>query len=141
MNRAEGKAMIDRGLADLLVRQQRAARIGGAGSVAGQRRRRLTSWRCCGGSTSSIWRRRPADHGRRRCRAWPPVRSNGSGVQRLMKLIGLEALSPKPNSSRPSAQHWIYPYLLRGLASGRTECGLSTSPTSGWPPVARIFKP
>jgi putative transposase len=53
----------------------------------------------------------------------------------------LEALGPKPNTSRPSAQHRIYPYLLRGLAIGRTKRGLPTSPTSGWPAVAAICKP
>jgi hypothetical protein len=51
---------------------------------------------------------------------------------------GLEALGPKPKTSRPSAQHRIYPYLRRGLAIGRTKYGLPTSPTSGWPAVAAI---
>ena len=40
-------------------------------------------------------------------------------VQRLMRLMGLEALGPKPKTSRPSAQHRIYPYLLRGLTIDR----------------------
>jgi len=31
----------------------------------------------------------------------------------------LEALGPRPKTSRPAAQHRIYPYLLRGLAIGR----------------------
>ena len=30
-----------------------------------------------------------------------------------MRLMGLEALGPKPKTSRPSVQHRIYPYLLR----------------------------
>ena len=36
-----------------------------------------------------------------------------------MRLMGLEALGPKPKTSRPAAQHRIYPYLLRGLAINR----------------------
>jgi putative transposase len=36
-----------------------------------------------------------------------------------MRLMGLEALGPKPKTSRPAAQHRIYPYLLRGLATDR----------------------
>jgi putative transposase len=32
---------------------------------------------------------------------------------------GLEALGPQPKTSRPSARHRIYPYLLRGLAIDR----------------------
>ena len=48
---------------------------------------------------------------------------NRKRVQRLMRLMGLEALGPKPKS-RPSAQHRIYPYLLRGLTiDRRTKCG------------------
>jgi putative transposase len=39
--------------------------------------------------------------------------------QRLMQLIGLEALGPKPKTSRPSAQPRIYPYLLRDLTIDR----------------------
>jgi putative transposase len=36
-------------------------------------------------------------------------------VQRLMRLMGIEALYPKPNLSRPAAGHEIYPYLLRDV--------------------------
>ena len=44
---------------------------------------------------------------------------NRKRVQRLMRLMGLAALGPKPKTSRPAAQHRIYPYLLRGLAIDR----------------------
>jgi len=40
-------------------------------------------------------------------------------VRRLMRLMGLEALAPKPGTSRPAPGHRIYPYLLRGLAITR----------------------
>ena len=38
---------------------------------------------------------------------------------RLMRLMGLEALGPKPKTARPSAQHRVYPYLLRGVTIDR----------------------
>lgn len=36
-------------------------------------------------------------------------------VRRLMKVMGIEALVPKPSLSRPAPGHKIYPYLLRHL--------------------------
>ena len=38
---------------------------------------------------------------------------NRKRVQRLMQLMGIEAIYPKPNTSAPMAGHKIYPYLLR----------------------------
>ena len=35
-------------------------------------------------------------------------------VRRLMKVLGIEAIYPKKNMSRPAPGHQIYPYLLRG---------------------------
>ncbi len=37
-------------------------------------------------------------------------------IRRLMRLMGLEAVYPKPNLSKASSEHRVYPYLLRGLA-------------------------
>jgi len=42
-------------------------------------------------------------------------RVNPKRVRRLMRLMGLEALAPKPNLSKPAPGHEIHPYLLRGL--------------------------
>jgi putative transposase len=39
---------------------------------------------------------------------------NRKRVQRLMRLMGLAALVPRPGSSRPAPQHRVYPYLLTG---------------------------
>ena len=39
---------------------------------------------------------------------------NRKRVRRLMELMGLEALYPKPNTSQPGEGHEIYPYLLKG---------------------------
>jgi len=41
--------------------------------------------------------------------------ANRKRVQRLMRLMGLEALAPKPKTSEPHPEHAVYPYLLRGL--------------------------
>ena len=40
---------------------------------------------------------------------------NRKRVQRLMRLMGLEAVYPKPKTSRPHPAHKLYPYLLRNL--------------------------
>jgi hypothetical protein len=32
-----------------------------------------------------------------------------------MRVMGLEAIYQKPNTSRPHPDHKVYPYLLRGL--------------------------
>jgi putative transposase len=40
---------------------------------------------------------------------------NRKRVQRLMRLMGLEAIYPKPKTSRPHPAHKVYPYLLRNL--------------------------
>lgn len=37
-------------------------------------------------------------------------------VQRLMRLMGIEAIYPKKHTSIPQAGHHLYPYLLRNLA-------------------------
>ncbi len=40
---------------------------------------------------------------------------NRKRVQRLMGKLGLAAIAPGPNTSKPHPQHKIYPYLLRGM--------------------------
>jgi putative transposase len=40
---------------------------------------------------------------------------NRKRVQRLMRVMGIEALVPRPGTSKPAPGHKIYPYLLRGL--------------------------
>jgi putative transposase len=42
---------------------------------------------------------------------------NRKQVQRLMRLMGIEAIYPKPNLSRRDHQHTVYPYLLRGITA------------------------
>ncbi len=40
---------------------------------------------------------------------------NHKRVERLYGLLGIQALGPKPNTSKPGKGHKIYPYLLRHL--------------------------
>jgi len=40
---------------------------------------------------------------------------NRKRVQRLMRRMGIEALGPKPRTTKPAAAHKIYPYLLRDM--------------------------
>lgn len=46
-----------------------------------------------------------------------------------MRLLGLEAIYPKPKLSRPNLQHKIYPYLLRNVHIGRVDQVWSTDIT------------
>lgn len=41
---------------------------------------------------------------------------NHKRVRRLMRKLGLEAIYPKPNLSKPGKDHLTYPYLLKGVA-------------------------
>jgi putative transposase len=44
---------------------------------------------------------------------------NRKRVRRLMRVIGIAALGPKPRTSKPAPGHKIFPYLLRGLRIDR----------------------
>jgi putative transposase len=44
---------------------------------------------------------------------------NRKRVQRLMRVMGLEAIFQKPNTSQGHPAHEVYPYLLRGLTIDR----------------------
>jgi len=41
---------------------------------------------------------------------------NRKRVQRLMRLMGLESIAPKPNTSRQRKGHKVYPYLLKKMS-------------------------
>jgi putative transposase len=75
--------------------------------------------------------RRPY-YGSRRMTVW--LRGEGEEVnrkrvQRLMRLMGLEAIYPKPRTTLPGAGHKIYPYLLRNVAVTRPNQVWSTDIT------------
>lgn len=44
---------------------------------------------------------------------------NRKRIQRLMRLMGIEAMYPKPRTSVPDNKHRIYPYLLREIEVSR----------------------
>ncbi len=46
---------------------------------------------------------------------------NPKRVRRLLRIMGLEAVYQKPNTSKPNPDHKIYPYLLRGLSIDRRD--------------------
>ena len=54
---------------------------------------------------------------------------NRKRIQRLMRILGIEAHYPKPNLSRPAPGHEVYPYLLRGVAIERPNHVWSTDIT------------
>ncbi len=45
--------------------------------------------------------------------------ANRKRIQRLMRIMDIEAIAPKPNTSRREPEHPVYPYLLRGLSISR----------------------
>jgi putative transposase len=47
--------------------------------------------------------------------------ANRKRIQRLMRVMGLEAMVPKPKTSEPHPEHVKYPYLLRGLTICRVN--------------------
>jgi putative transposase len=54
---------------------------------------------------------------------------NRKRVQRLMRLMGMEALYPKPRLSQGGKGHRVFPYLLRGLTVARPDQVWSTDIT------------
>jgi putative transposase len=63
-------------------------------------------------------------YGIRRMTAWLQQqghRINHKRVQGLLRLMGLEAIYPRPNLSQPAPGHRIYPYLLRGVRVERVN--------------------
>jgi putative transposase len=40
---------------------------------------------------------------------------NRKRVQRLMRVMGLEGLAPRPTTTKPAPGHRVFPYLLRGV--------------------------
>ncbi len=79
-------------------------------------------------------------YGSRRMAAWlarEGLEVNRKRVQRLMTLMGLEAIHPGPRTTTRDPDHKIYPYLLRGLAIERVDQVWSTDIT--YVPMPRGF--
>ena len=54
---------------------------------------------------------------------------NRKRIQRLYRLMGLEAVYPKPNLSKAVSEHKKFPYLLRGVRIDRRDQVWSTDIT------------
>lgn len=54
---------------------------------------------------------------------------NRKRVARLMQLMGLQAITPGPHTSKPASGHKIYPYLLRNVEIERVNQVWSTDIT------------
>jgi len=54
-----------------------------------------------------------------------------------MKVMGLESIAPKPNTSKPASEHPVYPYLLRNLKVCRVNQVWASDIT--YIPMARGF--
>jgi putative transposase len=67
--------------------------------------------------------RRPFYGSRKLCEALrvEGVQVNRKHMQRLMRVMGLESVAPKPNTSEPAPDHPVYPYLLRNLEISRSN--------------------
>jgi putative transposase len=54
-----------------------------------------------------------------------------------MRVMGLESVAPKPNTSKPAPEHPVYPYLLRNLKVSRVNQAWASDIT--YIPMARGF--
>ena len=54
---------------------------------------------------------------------------NRKRIRRLMRIMGLEVIYPKPNLSKPDLSHRKFPYLLKGLNIGAVNHVWSTDIT------------
>ena len=60
-------------------------------------------------------------YGSRRLSDWLGERVVKANRKRVQRLMGLEALYPRPRTSRASRGHKVYPYLLRELTVERSN--------------------
>lgn len=71
-------------------------------------------------------------YGKRRINEELKARGYPVGVdltKSLMRKMGIEAVYPKPNLSKPHPEHKVYPYLLRGLQVEKADLVWSTDVT------------
>jgi putative transposase len=67
----------------------------------------------------------------------PEVPVGRDRVRRLMLIMGIESLAPKPGTSKRQPRHPVYPYLLRGMTIDRPNQVWATDIT--YIPMARGF--
>lgn len=71
-------------------------------------------------------------YGSRRMGAWLGTHGyavNRKRIQRLMQLMGIQGVGPKPGTSQRNKEHKVYPYLLRGYEITRPNQVWSTDIT------------
>ena len=62
---------------------------------------------------------------------------NHKRIHRLMQIMAIEAIYPKPNTSKRNPAHKIYPYLLRNLEINRSNQVWATDITFSAPNLGR----
>lgn len=67
----------------------------------------------------------------------PEIPVGRDRVRRLMLIMGIESLAPKPGTSKRQPKHPVYPYLLRGMTIDRPNQVWATDIT--YIPMARGF--
>ena len=121
MSTPDRKAMLDRSHAKLSIRRQcallRLARSGVYRPKAANDDADLALMR----RIDELFTKRPFYGSRRMTLALGKEGHdiNRKRVQRLMRQMGIVALGPKPNTSKPAPGHTVFPYLLRDLAIDR----------------------
>lgn len=70
--------------------------------------------------------------------------ANRKKIQRLMRVMGIEAIYPKRRTTWPGAGHKIYPYLLRNVTAARPDQVWSSDVTyvplhQGWLYLAAVM--
>ncbi len=65
---------------------------------------------------------------------------NRKRVQRLMRKMGLQAVTPGPHTSRKQPQHPVYPYLLRDYPPARPDDAWSTDITFVPMPIGFLYR-
>ena len=118
----ERKAMVDKSHKIPINRQCRILELNRS-SFYYQAREVSESDLECMRQIDEIYTKRPY-YGSRRIRDWfedQGLRVNRKRIQRLMRLMGIQALYPKKKTSRPGKGHKVYPYLLRGLDINRSN--------------------
>src|SRR5437660_2524312 len=123
MSRAERRALVEREDPELAVSQQCRLLAVSRSSVYRRPAEVSDEDRTIMALIDRQYLARPY-YGSRRMAAWLATQGypvNRKRVQRLMRLMALVAVYQRPNTSKPSAAHKPYPYLLGGLSIERVN--------------------
>jgi putative transposase len=121
MSTQDRQALLDRGQADLSIRRQcTLLSIARSGVYRGRRPDSEDDLALMRG-IDELFTAFPFLGSRRMARMLSTAEKtvNRKRVQRLMRRMGIEALGPKPKTTKPAPGHKIFPYLLRNMAIER----------------------